>query len=133
MSEEVQYELPLQIEEAVVAASSPAQDKWLAELGGQLNSLSDMIRKPTEVRPFIYELRIDLLPAGKRDMLLIAKGFGADDALVAFHNGVGFLTVLRGFEGQLRAGKVRWYVDSYPPNTYEERKASYMKGDYYRL
>jgi len=112
--------------------TTTAADRWLRELGVDAEALAHMMRKTTETRPFVYELRFDLIPVKAGLAVLVAKGFGADSPLVAFHNDVGFLALLRGFKTMLQAGKVKWYEDSYPPSNYEERRKMYIEGDYYR-
>lgn len=133
MKEETDKKLPLQAAKDEENGPTAATTRWMGELGVSVERLSVALRTTTEERPFVYELRLDLLPAAKRDMLLVAKGFGADGPLVAFHSGIGFLNLLRGFESQLRSGKVKWRSDQYAPANYDERAASYLKGDFYKV
>lgn len=115
-----------------VPNESEAHQRWLRELGRDTERLAYMMRKPTDVRPFVHEVRFDLIPAKRSDPVLVAKGFGTEGAVVAFHSAAGFLQMLRGFGDQLASGKVKWYEDMYPPGGYADKLARYMGGDYYR-
>jgi len=124
---------PRAAENADRAGGSESTDRWMAELGEEIELLGFMMRKPLEGRPFVYEIRIDLIPGKGGSAVLVAKGFGDAGGLVAFHNASGFLGLLRGFEAQLRAGKVNWIEDQYPPANYDKRRARYLSGEYYRV
>jgi len=100
--------------------------EWYQELGLDMGRLDKMLRTPTDTRPFVYEIRIDLWPASGNAGLVVLKGFGADGSIVAFQDGVGLLGLLRGVEGRLRAGKTRWKEDEYSPKNYGKRVAGYL-------
>lgn len=112
---------------------SPAHARWLADLGEATESVAHMMRKPTDVRPFVYEVRFDLIPAKNSSAVLVAKGFGADGSICSFVNASGFIQLLRVFEGQLKAGKTKWYQDTFPPTNYDKRLARYNTGEFYKV
>lgn len=112
---------------------SAAHARWLQELGRETESLAYMMRKATDQRPFVYEVRFDLIPATSKDATLVAKGFGAESSVVAFHNAPGFLQLLRGFSGQLKAGKAKWYPDQYETPSYQKRLERFRTGEFYRV
>ena len=118
------------VESATVSAATM---RWMQELGASVESLAQMMRSPTAERPFVYELRIDLLPVKGDDSLLVAKGFGPDGALVMFNTESGFLSLLKGTEGRLRSGKCTWHPDQYAPANYNKRFARYQAGGFYSL
>lgn len=113
--------------------TSSAQRAWDCELGTAVASLDAMMRKPTDLRPFVYEVRFDLLSMGRGVVRLVAKGFGAEGSLITFHDDSSFLASLKGFEGRLRSGKVSWYDDTYTPKNYEKRLELYLSGKVYRV
>lgn len=130
MEEEQQYLPGFELPGTAVGESAAAK-RWMQELGVSVESLAHMMRKPTETRPFIYEVRFDLVPAKSNDTMLVAKGFGAEGGVVTFHNSGGFLELLRGFEGVLRAGKSVWYPDKFQSDTYSQRLSRYRSEEFY--
>lgn len=110
-----------------------AAKRWMQELGTQTESLATMLRKATDERPFVYEVRFDLLPVNAKDSLVVLKGFGKDGGLCAFVNGGSFLSLLRHSEELLRAGKLKWYDDQYTPTNYEKRVDRFKTGEFYRV
>ncbi len=112
---------------------SPATLRWMAELGTSVELLAHMMRKPTENRPFVYEVRFNLVPAKNQLPVLVLKGFGADGGLVAFHNAAGFLQMVRGCSAAMEAGKLGWYEDKFQSNDYEKRVTLYQSGAFYRV
>lgn len=129
--EETQNVLPMFEEVVDPVRNDAANERWMRELGEVSESLAYMMRKPTIHRPFVYEVRFDLLPVKGRDPMAVLKGFGAEGSLCAFVNGTGFLNMLRGAEGGMKSGKLRWYQDTYPPSNYEGRQARFSSGDIY--
>lgn len=112
---------------------SAASNRWMHDLGKQTESLAAMLRKATDQRPFVYEVRFDLLPATARDSLAVLKGFGKEGGLCAFVNGGSFLSLLRQSEELMRAGKLKWYEDKYKPSNYDARSERYKSGEFYRV
>ncbi len=130
---EIQQELPGFEPEAEGVGETAAHLRWLQDLGRDVEALAYMMRKPTEGRPFVYEVRFDLIPASSRDATLVAKGFGVDGSVVAFHNAPGFLSLLRGFSHQCKAGKSKWYADQFETSSYQERLIRYRSGEFYKV
>lgn len=131
--EEIQQFLPGFEPEDAPVGESAAHSRWLRDLGAETEKLAFMMRKPTDGRPFVYEVRFDLIPAVRSEPSLVAKGFGEHGPVVAFYSAAGFLQLLRGFSGQLTAGKSSWYEDQYPVRGYEKKLARYSAGEFYRV
>lgn len=110
-----------------------ASQRWMTELGVVVENLAYMLRKPTEVRPFVYELRVDLLPAQGGHGKMILKGFGEDQGLVSFIDGNGLLSLLRNAQAGLANGKLKWYPDGYVPGSYDKRLSRYLSGEFYNV
>ena len=127
-----QLELPGMPEPDREEPTSAAADRFNQELGSVTENLAYMLRKPTETRPFVYEVRFDLLPAKSDTALVVCKGFGAEGGLVAFHNAPSFLQLLRGLQGQMMSGKLGWFQDKFVSEQYSKRLARYTSGEFYR-
>lgn len=112
---------------------STALLKWEQETGAALITLAEMLRSPTEVRPFVYDLRFELMSLQASVGKVVLKGFGAEGGLVAFHDATGLVDGIRGLTGRLKAGKLNWYEDQYAGARYAERQALYLSGKVYRL
>lgn len=133
MIEETQNVLPLFDGVVEPQRNAAASSRWMLELGQQIERLAFMLRKPTEARPFVYEVRFDLLPAKANDGLLVLKGFGEEGGLCSFVNGGSFLGLLRQGEELMGAGKLKWYPDQYEPSNYQKRQERYLSGEFYRV
>lgn len=133
MTDEVNVKVVQLDESAKDGAPTAAMERWAGELGVATELLAHMMRKPTEGRPFVYELRFSLVPAKNDLPVLVLKGFGADGGLVAFHNASGFLQMIRGASGQMSAGKLKWYDDGYAPGDYDKRLKLYKSGAFYKV
>ncbi len=131
MSKEVTSVLPLIDGTVEVEPPSKASERWMRDLGEEVERLAYMLRKPTDVRPFVYEVRFDLLPVQSREAKAILKGFGAEGSLCAFVNGTSFLGILRQTSALLEAGKLKWYADQYAPSNYGVRVERYNSGEFY--
>jgi len=133
MSKETDGVVPVPMEFADNTGKTAAQARWMQDLGAGVELLAHMMRKPTDVRPFVYELRFNLVPAKNDLPVLVLKGFGETGGLCAFYNASGFLQMLRGASSQMEAGKLRWYEDQYVSNDYEKRVALYQAGAFYKV
>lgn len=129
--ERLEGQLPLGFEDGQEHTS--AQRHWNEELGLAASALEVMMKKPTAQRPFVYEVKFDLLSTGRGVVRVIAKGFGEEGGLITFHDASSFGDGIKGLAGRLRAGKVSWYMDSYMPKNYQERLALWQSGKVYRL
>jgi len=103
------------------------------ELGLEMGRLDKMLRSPTELRPFVYEVRLDLWPASNNTGLAVLKGFGENGSIVAFQDGSGLLGLLRGAGSRLHAGKLKWKPDEYEANSYGKRLETYLSDVDYRM
>lgn len=101
--------------------------RFYTEVGREVVELARMLQEPTEARPFVYELRLDLWPASNTAGMAIIKGFGASESLIAFQEGSGLVGLLRGIHGRLRSGKMNFSVDKFEPANYEKRVKDYRK------
>lgn len=101
--------------------------RFYSEVGRDLVELARMLRSPTEVRPFVYELRLDFWPASAARGLSVVKGFGEQGSVVAFQDGAGLIGQLRGLHDRMRTGKLKFAEDQYEPNTYKKRFEQYSK------
>ena len=110
---------------------SSAANRWMRDLGVETEGLGHKMRKPTSSRPFVYEVRFDLLPAKAPEMLLVLKGFGEEGGLCAFVNAGSFVQLLRQANGLMASGKMKWYGDDYTPSNYQKRVERYRKGEFY--
>lgn len=106
--------------------------RFYSEVGRDIVELGRMLRSPTEERPFIYELRIDLYPASNSSGLAIIKGFGDTGGVIAFQEGSGLLGQLRGLYSRFSAGKIRFKDDEYQAKSYEHRLELYMREREYK-
>jgi len=100
--------------------------RFYSEVGRDVVALGRMLGAATETRPFVYELRVDLWPASNTGGLTVAKGFGAEGSLIAFQEGSGLVGQLRGLYGRMRAGKLRFSEDKFPPGNYEKRCKAWL-------
>lgn len=101
--------------------------RFYSEVGRDLVELGRMLRSPTEIRPYVYELRLDLYPSTNSSGLAIIKGFGQENGVIAFQEGSGLVGQLRGLYTRLSAGKVRFKPDEYVAKTYAKRFELFMK------
>lgn len=118
-------QLPLPVESG--EPPTTALLNWWEETGKACVDLALMMRRPTDQRPFVYELRIDLFPVRAAACFMVAKGFGEDGPLVSFHDGAGFVDTLRAFEARMRSGSTRWRADNWRADSYDKRVALYLK------
>jgi len=130
MSEDHRNATPLP-EEHKATELTAASLRWMQDLGVVTEGLGFAMRKPTAVRPFVYEARFDLLPPGNKDMLLVLKGFGEHGGVCAFVNSNSFVTLIRNAQAALFSGKLKWYEDQYTPKNYPKRLEAYAKGQYH--
>lgn len=101
--------------------------RFYSEVGREVVELGRMFRSPTDDRPFVYELRVDLWPARNVTGLAVVKGFGADGGLIAFQEGSGLVGQLRGLYARARSGKMHFTTDKFPPANYDKRVAGWLK------
>jgi len=105
--------------------------RFYSEVGREIVELGRMFRSPTEQRPFVYELRLDLWPASSSSGLAVIKGFGTSNSMIAFQEGSGLVAQLRGLHGRLRAGGLRFSDDKFEPDNYQRRLKKYRdEADY---
>ena len=129
--ERLEGQLPLPMGDG--EKSSTALLKWEQETGAALIALAEMLKKPTDVRPFVYDVRFELMSLQASVGKVVLKGFGADGGLVAFHDATGLVDGVRGLTGRLKSGKINWYEDQYAGKNYEAKQTLYLSGKVYRL
>lgn len=101
--------------------------RFYVDVGREVVELGRMLREPTNSRPFVYEVRLDLWPASNNAGMAVIKGFGAKESLIAFQEGSGLVALLRGLHGRLRSGKMNFTEDKFEPKTYEKRVKKYRE------
>jgi len=107
--------------ETSVGHSAAALNRFVQDAGANLIALSEMLQKPTDNRPYVYEVRFDLYPARPVAGLAVVKGFGREGGLIAFHEAAGLVGLVSGLHDRLLAGKLRFKVDDYVAKNYDER------------
>lgn len=79
-----------------------------------LEELRQILVRPTQHRPLIYELRLTGLPNEHGEFFLVLKGYIDGDFVIAFHGGLGLWGTLSGALPRLRNASIEWRTDEYP-------------------
>lgn len=125
---EEQIELPGLGEFNDFEPSAAAVSRFYVEHGERLQNLEFMLTWRVKAQLFVYKLEVRWPLTQEGDLLCILKAVSTEGPLIAFHSDRTIVAVLGSLSGRLRAGKLKWRVDEYPPTNYEEIAGAIASG-----
>lgn len=96
------------------------QERHLITWGLDVEALGETLRRLPNRWPFVYNVQLRLPIRDNADVLMLVKAVGEGGPVIAFHGGRTMVTALITWPARVRAGKVEWREDIYPPGNYAE-------------
>ena len=94
--------------------------RFLLGLGADVEALAEGLRWLPDRLPYVYNIQARAGVSDEQDVLLLVKGVGEEGPEIAFHTGRTMVEALLSYPARLRAGKVKFKPDDFPPSNYEE-------------
>jgi len=107
-----------------------AINRYYRDLGKRLENLRLSLQRRRNDGVFVYNIQIRWPNVKNPQYLSIIKAVTDDGPVVAFNSDGAWFSALLGIESRLRAGKLDWLKDNYPPDNWSEIAAFLHKTTY---
>lgn len=106
-----------------------ALKRFYEQSGKDMESLRLSLSNYKDAGQYVYKVELRAPSAKSVEWLCIVKMMSEEGVFIAFNSGGSFYAALIGLASRLRAGKLEWHDDSYPPEDHAERLAYLHKNE----
>lgn len=107
-----------------------AVNRYYRDLGKRLENLRLSLQRRRQDGIYIYNIQLRWPNPKNQQYLAILKAVTDEGPVVAFNSDGAWFSALLGIESRLRAGKLDWLKDDYPPDNWVEVAAFLHKTTY---
>lgn len=111
--------------------SNAAVTRFFYGLGERLERLRIGVRAYRRHGYYIYKLEARIPTQRRHTYLILVKALTEEGPVIAFHASDDWVEGLLALGGVIRAGRLEWHKDEYPPEDWREMMAFMHKNTYY--
>lgn len=94
--------------------------RYIIELGIDIEAFGESLRWLPERQPYVYQIQLRAPVRDEQDWSMLIKASEESEPVIAFHSGRTAPEAIRTYARRLRAGKLKWREDEYPPDKFAE-------------
>ncbi len=99
---------------------SARESRIMVEWGLEVEALKETLRHVPGRMPFVYNLQLRAPVKDTHGYLMLIKAVGESGPVVAFHSDRTLVDCLLTYAPRVRAGKIEWREDEFPPSNFDE-------------